>query len=35
MYRYPEPLPPYALGTLDFWWWDAEAAAELEAAGAL
>jgi microcin C transport system substrate-binding protein len=35
MYRYPDPLPPYALGTLDFWWWDAEAAAELEAAGAL
>lgn len=34
MFRYPEPLPPLALGTLDFWWYDAEAAAELEAAGA-
>jgi microcin C transport system substrate-binding protein len=34
MYRYPEPLPPLALGELDFWWYDAEAAAELEAAGA-
>ncbi|RBI86297.1 ABC transporter substrate-binding protein [Rhodosalinus halophilus] len=34
-YAYPEELPPYALGTLDFWWYDAEGAAELRAAGAL
>lgn len=25
MYRYPEALPPYALGFLDFWWVDPEA----------
>ena len=35
MYRYPEPLPPLALGQLDFWWHDAEAEAELRAQGAL
>lgn len=34
MYRYPEELPPFALGFLDFWWVDAEAEAELRAAGA-
>ena len=33
-YKYPEKLPPYALGTLDFWWYDAEAAEALKAAGA-
>ena len=35
MYRRPENLPPYALGNLDFWWYDAERAAELREAGAL
>lgn len=35
MYARPEPLPPYATGTLDFWWYDAEKAAALKAAGAL
>ena len=25
MYRYPEALPPYALGFVDFWWVDPEA----------
>lgn len=35
MYRHPEELPPLALGTLDFWWYDAEAAEALRAAGAL
>lgn len=35
MYDRPETLPPYALGHLDFWWYDAEAAAALEAAGVL
>uniref|UniRef100_UPI00396CBE20 extracellular solute-binding protein n=1 Tax=Paracoccus sp. TaxID=267 RepID=UPI00396CBE20 len=31
----PETLPPYALGELDFWWYDAEKAEALRAAGAL
>lgn len=35
MYRHPETMPPLALGTLDFWWYDAEAADSLRAAGAL
>ncbi len=34
MYRYPENLPPYALGTLDFWWFDQLAHDKLKAAGA-
>ncbi|MDU8944404.1 extracellular solute-binding protein [Ovoidimarina sediminis] len=34
-YRYPETLPPYALGQLDFWWIDVDRKAELEASGAL
>ncbi len=35
VFGYPENLPPYSLGHLSFWWYDAEKAAELEAAGAL
>ena len=35
MYRHPDEIPPLALPVLDTWWWDAEAAAELEASGAL
>lgn len=35
MYRYPENLPPYSLGFLDFWWIDPEAEAALEGAGVL
>lgn len=35
MYEHPENLPPYALGELDFWWYNAEKAAALKAAGAL
>jgi len=35
MYEHPEPLPPYSLGYLDFWWYDAERADELRAAGAI
>jgi len=35
MYERPETLPPYALGELDFWWFNAEKAAALQAAGAL
>ncbi|MFP4238584.1 MAG: extracellular solute-binding protein [Rhodosalinus sp.] len=34
-YDHPEELPPYALGPLDFWWYDAEGAEELRDAGAL
>ncbi len=34
-YEYPEPLPRYALGVLDFWWFNADKAARLKAAGAL
>lgn len=33
-YRFPDTLPPFALGTLDFWWYDADAAAALKDAGA-
>ncbi len=35
MYDHPDTLPPYALGYLDFWWYDSEKAAALKAAGAL
>ncbi|MCG6901418.1 MAG: extracellular solute-binding protein [Rhodobacter sp.] len=35
MYEHPDPLPRYSLGFLDFWWWNAEKAAALKAAGAL
>nr|WP_246035984.1 extracellular solute-binding protein [Aliishimia ponticola] len=34
-YDYPDPLPTYALGHLDFWWFDAARNEELKAAGAL
>lgn len=34
-FAHPETLPPYALGEMDFWWYDAEKAARLKAAGAL
>ncbi len=35
MYEHPDTLPPYALGALDFWWYNADKAAALKAAGAL
>jgi microcin C transport system substrate-binding protein len=35
MYEHPETLPPYDLGYLDFWWFDADKHAALKAAGAL
>jgi microcin C transport system substrate-binding protein len=35
MYEYPDPLPPYALGNLDFWWYNAEKAQALKDAGVL
>jgi microcin C transport system substrate-binding protein len=34
-YEHPETLPPYALGELDFWWFNAEKAEKLKAAGVL
>lgn len=34
MYRYPEVLPPYDLGFLDFWWIDPDAEAALRQQGA-
>jgi microcin C transport system substrate-binding protein len=33
-YRHPENLPPLDVGEMDFWWYDAEAAERLRAAGA-
>lgn len=35
MYEHPANPPPYALGELDFWWYNPEKAAALKAAGAL
>jgi len=35
MFEYPDPLPPYDLGYLDFWWFNADKYAALQAAGAL
>ena len=34
MYEHPETLPPFALGNLDFWWYNLEKAEALKAAGA-
>ncbi|MDO5529240.1 MAG: extracellular solute-binding protein, partial [Paracoccus sp. (in: a-proteobacteria)] len=34
-YEYPQTMPPYALGELDFWWINAEKAAQLRSSGAL
>jgi len=35
MYERPENMPPYALGYLDFWWFNADKADALRASGAL
>ena len=35
MYEYPDPLPPFARGELDFWWFNADKAQALYDAGAL
>ncbi len=35
MYEHPEQLPPFSLGHLDFWWFNAEKAETLRAAGAI
>lgn len=34
-FEHPDPLPPYALGFLDFWWVNPEKEAALKASGAL
>ncbi|MCI2395454.1 extracellular solute-binding protein [Aliiroseovarius sediminis] len=34
-FEHPDPLPPYDLGYLDFWWFNAEKAAKLKADGVL
>lgn len=34
VYEHPAELPPYAMGEMDFWWYSAEKAAKLKAAGA-
>jgi len=35
MYEHPDTLPPYALGVLDFWWYNEDKAKALKEAGAL
>ncbi|MBB4626984.1 MULTISPECIES: extracellular solute-binding protein [Paracoccus] len=35
IFAHPETLPPYALGELDFWWYDADKAEKLKQSGAL
>lgn len=35
IFQRPEDTPPYSTGELDFWWFNADRAAELRAAGAL
>ncbi len=34
MYEHPANVPPFSLGNLDFWWYNAEKADKLKAAGA-
>ena len=34
-YDHPDPLPPFSVGQLDFWWYDEAGAERLRAAGAL
>ena len=35
MFEHPQNMPPYALGEMDIWWYNAEKAAALKASGAL
>ncbi|HHY01448.1 MAG TPA: ABC transporter substrate-binding protein [Paracoccus sp.] len=35
LFGHPDELPPYALGELDFWWFDADKAETLKKAGAI
>jgi len=34
VFEHPDMLPPYAMGEMDFWWYNAEKAAKLKKAGA-
>jgi microcin C transport system substrate-binding protein len=34
IFEHPEVLPPFALGETSFWWYNAEKAEKLKAAGA-
>lgn len=34
IYEHPENMPPYALGQMDFWWYNADKAKKLQAEGA-
>ncbi|MBL4751649.1 MAG: ABC transporter substrate-binding protein [Amylibacter sp.] len=34
VYEHPENMPPYALGEMDFWWYNADKAKKLQAEGA-
>ena len=34
-YEYPDELPPFSIGFLDFWWINSDKEADLKAAGAL
>jgi hypothetical protein len=34
IFAHPQNMPPYALGELDFWWYDADKAAKLKQSGA-
>jgi microcin C transport system substrate-binding protein len=34
IYEHPEKIPPYALGQMDFWWYNADKAKKLQAEGA-
>ena len=35
MYEHPETIPPFTLGHMDFWWYNADKAAALKAAGVI
>ena len=35
MFAHPQNMPPYQLGELDFWWYDADKAEKLKQSGAL
>jgi len=35
IYAHPDPLPPYALGEMSFWWFDQDRYDELKAAGVI
>ena len=35
IFAHPDPLPPFSLGYLDFWWIDPDKEAAMKAAGKL